>query len=90
MSDARRESRIVMAIEELESGRVDSMYAAAKDFETPYNTLRNQMNRITWKGNKRNNPMIFSLTEEDSIVRYILTVNAKDIQQNFPDVKTIV
>ncbi|KAI6250478.1 hypothetical protein HI914_02010 [Erysiphe necator] len=49
MSDARRQSQIIMALEEIKCGRAKSVRAAAIAFEVPYTTLRDRMNGVTWK-----------------------------------------
>lgn len=68
MSDTRKESQIVIAMEEIKAGRTKSVYVAAKDFGVLYSTLTDCLNGITWIGDQRNNAILFSLSEEDAIV----------------------
>ncbi|KAI6246570.1 hypothetical protein HI914_05255 [Erysiphe necator] len=86
MSDARRKSQIIMALEEINCGRAKSVRAAVITFEVPYTTLRDRMNGVTWKGDKRNNAIIFTLSEENSIVKYIIDLDSKGYPAKYEDI----
>ncbi|KHJ32976.1 hypothetical protein EV44_g3566 [Erysiphe necator] len=75
-----------MALEEIKCGRAKSVRAAAIAFEVPYTDLRDRMNGVTWKGDKRNNAMIFTLREENSIVKYIIDLDAKGYPAKYEDI----
>lgn len=86
MSDAHKESLIVMAIEELKNGRVKNAHAAAIVFDIPYSTLRDRLSGKTWKGEAATNSMLFTVIEEESIVKYILDLDSKGYPARYDDV----
>ena len=76
MSVQTQETRIILAIEAIRTSRKMSRRHAAKIYNVPETSLRNRMNRITPKAEKRNAQHNLTQSEEEAIVKHVLDLDS--------------
>jgi hypothetical protein len=76
MSLQTQEARIILAIEAIRTTKKMSRRCAAKIYNVPETSLRDRINGITPKAEKRNAQYILTFSEEEAIVKYILDLDS--------------
>jgi helix-turn-helix, Psq domain len=77
MSVQTQETRIILAIEAIRTSRKMSRRHAAKIYNVPETSLRNRMNGITPKAEKRNAQHNLTQSEEEAIVKHVLDLDLR-------------
>ena len=76
-SASNREGRIELALSAYRAGQFKRLWRAAAAFNVPSLTLVNRYNGIAYLPDRRNGCHKLTLTEEQTIVRYILNLNSR-------------
>jgi hypothetical protein len=77
MSLQTQEARIILAIEAIRTTKKLSRRRAAKIYSVPETSLRDRINGITPKAEKRNARHNLTLSEEEAIVKYVLDLDSR-------------
>ena len=77
MSVLTKESRIILAIEAIRTTKKMSIRRAAKTYDVPETSIRYRMNGRVAKAETRNGRHPMTLTEEETLVRYILDLDTR-------------
>src|SRR5436305_2462347 len=87
MSIQTQEARIILAIEAIRTTKKLSIRAAAKIYDVPRMTLVDRMNGHVAKPEKRNAQHNLTLTEEETLIRYILDLDSRGFPPRIDDVR---
>jgi hypothetical protein len=74
---SNQEGRILLAIQALKLGQLQSIRAAAKAYDVPYSTLSTRLHGIACRRDMTPNLQKLTLKEEEAIVRYILDLDSR-------------
>src|SRR3954447_12528367 len=83
---SQQEGRIELALTTYRSGQIASLRRAATTFGVPRTTLLNRNRGITFLPNRRNGRHKITLTEEQTIVRYILDLDSRGFAPRLDEV----
>ena len=72
-----QEGRIQLAISALKNKDISNIYRAAEIFDVPRSTLRDRLNVIRYRIEKRANGHRLSTTQEESLVEWILSMDLR-------------
>ena len=73
----KQEGRIQLAISDLKTQKVSSVKAAAELYRIPRTTLRDRLNGAQHRPEARANGLILTAAEEESLVRWILSLDQR-------------
>ena len=76
---ANQEGKILLAISDLESGRISSIRAAAKLYEIPRTTLQARAKGRVSRQETRVNCHKLTALEEDSLVEWIFSLDSRGV-----------
>jgi hypothetical protein len=74
---ANQEGKILLALSDLENGRIQSLRAAAKLYEIPYTTLQGRANGLTSRVGRRPSGHKLTQLEEDSLCQWVLSMDTR-------------
>jgi hypothetical protein len=73
------EGKIQLAISDLKNGNISSTREATRIYNIPHTTLRERLNGIQYKGAKRANNHKLTESEEESLVKWILDLDKREL-----------
>ncbi|EED11599.1 transposon, putative [Talaromyces stipitatus ATCC 10500] len=74
-----QEGKILLAISDLKNGRIRSVLRASEIYQIPRTTLRDRLNGIEYRGEKRANSHIVTQYEEESLLKWILDLDKRGL-----------
>jgi hypothetical protein len=74
---ARQEGRILLALDDIKNGRINSLRAAAKLYEIPFSTLQDRATGISSRVDTRARSFKLTQLEEDSLVEWVLSLDSR-------------
>jgi hypothetical protein len=74
-----QEGRILLAISDLQSGKISKIAQAARIYTIPRTTLRDRLKGIEYKGEKRANNHKLTQSEEESLVKWVLDLDRRGL-----------
>jgi len=89
MSAQAQEARIALAIAALKSTNKMSICATAKAYQVPQSTLEARMKGRVAKAEKRNSQHILTVSEEDTLVQYIIDLDTQGFPPQIESVQDI-
>ena len=75
--DSNKEGRILLAIQAIKQGQIQSIRTAASMYDIPYTSLHKRINGIPSRHDSIPNNRRLSSQEESAIIRYILKLNLR-------------
>ena len=87
MSAQAQEARIALAIAALKSTNKMSIRATAKAYQVPRSTLEARMKGRVAKAEKRNSQHILTVSEEDTLVQYIIDLDTRGFPPRIESVR---
>jgi len=85
-----KEGRIILAIEAIHTSKKLSRRRAAKLYNVPESSLRDQMNGITPQAKKRNARHTLTSSKEETLVRHILDLDSRGFSPRIDSVQDMV
>ena len=73
------EGKIQLAISDLNNGNISSIREATRIYNIPRTTLRQRLNGVQYKGEKRANNHKLTESEEESLVKWILDLDKRGL-----------
>jgi hypothetical protein len=73
----QREGRITLALQACTSSQLKTVRSAAAAYNVPHQRLADRINEITFRPDTQLNSYKFTTTEETTIVRYVLNLDAR-------------
>jgi hypothetical protein len=74
---ANQEGKILLALDDIQNGRIKSLRAAAKLYEIPFSTLQARADGRISRVDKRPTGHKLTQLEEDSLTKWILSMDAR-------------
>ena len=74
---AKQEGRIILALDDIKSGRIKSLRAAAKLYDIPFSTLQERATGISSRVDTRAKSYKLTQLEEDSLAKWILSLDSR-------------
>ena len=74
-----REGRILLAIQAIKRQEISALREAARCFNVPESTLRTRLYRTTFRAEIRANNYKLSETEEESLEKWILSIDLRRV-----------
>lgn len=87
MSAPTQEARIILAIKAINSSKKTSIRAAAKAYGVPRGTLVDRMKGCASKSEKRNARHKLDPSEEETLIQYVLDLDARGFPPRIAGVK---
>ena len=87
MNSQSQEARILLAIQAIRTNQQMSIRRTTKTYNVPQTSLRNRMKDCTPKTEERNVQHNLTLTEEETLVQYILDLDSRGFPLRINDVR---